>query len=571
MEEEENPFRIDKPNINPLVPDLNSSILSAERQKSNITSNPWEISDGDDILKSIMDIKNKKPSTPDINDEMFSPMKSNNEIKFNNDFGTSSTPNFKVNDPWAIPPTISNSVYDTYDTSNKSKSNYDSSTSLNINTSNDLNESNSMNNELSNDKRTNSDMLTSGVTNTSQPSIKSPINYMNNTQSLVATTSYLNSNDSDSDVITVRISPEKSGIVFKHVNYLIHSKLHKLSSIRRYSDFLWLHEVLCKRYQFRIMISVPPKHIGKLASSNDLAFLEKRRRGLSRFINYVGNHPIMKNDEFYKKFLNKDVDIYHLRKNENIEVSEEFDITFITSEQTNSIPLDFEKNLTNLRSGLNFLMDQYQSLYVSMEKISKNIESSSNEYTNIGYSLGQMSEFKDFLGFDSYNFKLLYNGYARLADGFQKISSILHENHQETLFGIVECIQTQKEIIEGFDNLLQTKDTMINKINGSLVQIDKRIKVTMERLLDNNIRDKEKEKLEILVTQDQQDKSTMERKLKFIKYCIFSEANFLEAQKIQIANMYSEYIQLQMRIVSMLHDEWKLLSVTASKLPVGTF
>jgi len=39
-----------------------------------------------------------------------------------------------------------------------------------------------------------------------------------------------------------------------------------------------------------------------------------------------------------------------------------------------------------------------------------------------------MSEFKDFLGFDSYNFKLLYNGYARLADGFQKISSVLHEN-----------------------------------------------------------------------------------------------------------------------------------------------
>jgi len=44
-----------------------------------------------------------------------------------------------------------------------------------------------------------------------------------------------------------------------------------------------------------------------ITSSKDLAFLEKRRRGLSRFINYVGNHPIMKNDEYYKKFINKDV------------------------------------------------------------------------------------------------------------------------------------------------------------------------------------------------------------------------------------------------------------------------
>jgi hypothetical protein len=567
MEEEENPFRIDNPSIDPLVPDLNSSILSAERQKSNIISNPWEISEGDDILKSIMDIKNKKPTTPDINDAMYPPMRNDSDIKFNNDFGTSSTPNFKVNDPWAVPPSTSNSVYDT---SNKDKINHNNFASLNVNTSNDVtneNKSNLSNNKSNNDMSINSALLTSGTTNTSQSSIKSPINYMDNSQTLIPPTSYLNSSE-DSEVITVRISPEKSGVVFKHVNYLIHSKLNKISSIRRYSDFLWLYEILCKRYQFRIMITVPPKHIGP--SSNDLAFLEKRRRGLSRFLNYIGNHPVMKNDDFYKKFLNKDVDIYHLRKNNNIEVTEEFDITFLTSDQIKLIPSDFEKNLSNLRSGLSFLMDQYQSLYVSMEKIGNNIESSSNEYTNIGYSLGQMSEFKDFLGFDSYNFKLLYNGYARLADGFQKISSVLHENYQETLNSIVENLKTQKEILEGFDNLLQIKDTTISKINSNLVQIDKRIKVNTERLLDTNLRDKDKEKLGISVTQDQKDKSEMKRKIDFIKYCIFSEANFLEAQKIQIANMYSEYIQLQIRITSMLQDEWKLLSVAASKLPIGT-
>jgi len=33
MDEEDNPFRMDGPSIDPLMPDLNSSILSAERQK----------------------------------------------------------------------------------------------------------------------------------------------------------------------------------------------------------------------------------------------------------------------------------------------------------------------------------------------------------------------------------------------------------------------------------------------------------------------------------------------------------------------------------------------------------
>jgi len=559
MDEEDNPFKIDRPNIVPLVPDLNSSILSAEREKSNIISNPWETSDGEDILKSINDIKkNNKPSSPPIKDSV------NPKLKDNNNFDKiTSSSNFRVNDPWAAP-LVSNSSNDTEKNKNDIDKNnndidYNKFASLNINTD-DLDAENSEDNKIDIKNKSNiknSKMRASQTSNISQFSVNSPINYTDNSQSFIPTTNFLNSSE-ESDVITVRISPEKSGIVFKHVNYLIHSKFHKLASTRRYSDFLWLYEILCKRYQFRIMISLPPKHMGTnmIPSSNDLAFLEKRRRGLSRFMNYIGNHPVMKNDEFFKKFLNKDVNISQLRKsNSNIEVTEEFDDTFLTPEQRNMIPNDFEKKLQNLRSGLNFLIEQYQALFVSMETISKNIESSSNEFTNIGYSLGQMSEFKDFLGLDSNNFKLLYNGYAHLADGFQKISSILHENFQNTLNGIVDNLQTQKEILDGFNNLLQVRDYMINKINNNLEQIIKRISINTKKLIDTPVKDKEKERLEFQVTQDQKDQSSLEKKIEFIKYCIFSEATFLESQKMKIADMYSEYIQFQVRITSTLHDQ----------------
>jgi len=37
-----------------------------------------------------------------------------------------------------------------------------------------------------------------------------------------------------------------------------------------------------------------------------MVFLENRRRGLSRFINYIGNHPVMKNDDYFLKFIDKD-------------------------------------------------------------------------------------------------------------------------------------------------------------------------------------------------------------------------------------------------------------------------
>ena len=35
----------------------------------------------------------------------------------------------------------------------------------------------------------------------------------------------------------------------------------------------------------------------------DEVFIEQRRRGLYRFINFVGNHPVLKNDETVIDFL----------------------------------------------------------------------------------------------------------------------------------------------------------------------------------------------------------------------------------------------------------------------------
>jgi len=56
-------------------------------------------------------------------------------------------------------------------------------------------------------------MRASQTSNISQFSVNSPINYTDNSQSFIPTTNFLNSSE-ESDVITVRISPEKSGIVF---------------------------------------------------------------------------------------------------------------------------------------------------------------------------------------------------------------------------------------------------------------------------------------------------------------------------------------------------------------------
>lgn len=86
-------------------------------------------------------------------------------------------------------------------------------------------------------------------------------------------------NSVDGIAIKVREIPEKEGLVFKHINYLISHTLKfgkeyniprntskdistqdsETKVIRRYSDFVWLVDVLWKKYPFRLIPELPPK------------------------------------------------------------------------------------------------------------------------------------------------------------------------------------------------------------------------------------------------------------------------------------------------------------------------
>ena len=69
------------------------------------------------------------------------------------------------------------------------------------------------------------------------------------------------------DLIKIKEVPEKEGILFKHINYIIthNLKIGGSSSgtkkvIRRYSDFVWLMEYLLEKYPFRVIPGLPPKN-----------------------------------------------------------------------------------------------------------------------------------------------------------------------------------------------------------------------------------------------------------------------------------------------------------------------
>lgn len=106
--------------------------------------------------------------------------------------------------------------------------------------------------------------------------------------------------------IVVALMPEKEGIfMFQHHNYEISSLRRGSKVIRRYSDFVWLLDCLHKRYPFRVLPLLPPKRMAVNGNhlSNDNGFIEKRRRGLARFLNALVRHPILSQEQLIVMFL----------------------------------------------------------------------------------------------------------------------------------------------------------------------------------------------------------------------------------------------------------------------------
>ncbi|KAH3665543.1 hypothetical protein OGAPHI_003729 [Ogataea philodendri] len=161
-------------------------------------------------------------------------------------------------------------------------------------------------------------------------------------------------NTDDKTIIRVKEIPEKEGLVFKHINYLISHNLKFPSEyyqadnkatgsetriIRRYSDFAWLIEVLWQKYPYRLIPELPPKKLYSI-------FLQKRRRSLQRFLYQLSKHPILSKESLVIMFFTVPNDFSNWKKFANIELTDEYENIRIT------LPKRFKINLDQVLKGL---------------------------------------------------------------------------------------------------------------------------------------------------------------------------------------------------------------------------
>ncbi|KAH7870584.1 uncharacterized protein C8R40DRAFT_1175380 [Lentinula edodes] len=167
--------------------------------------------------------------------------------------------------------------------------------------------------------------------------------------------------------VSVTIQGQQGFILNRYTVYQISTERGP-SVIRRYSEFVFLWDCLYRRYPFRLFPALPPKRIGP-----DEYFLEQRRKGLARCLNYVINHPVIKDDGVLSVFLSE-TSLEEWRKHTSISLDEESASKRIDRAEEMSIPSDLEDKITTIRRRVSPLIEQWQRICILAERIIKRRE-----------------------------------------------------------------------------------------------------------------------------------------------------------------------------------------------------
>ncbi|CAG8573959.1 3740_t:CDS:10 [Dentiscutata erythropus] len=372
----------------------------------------------------------------------------------------------------------------------------------------------------------------------------------------------------DADLITVKIAPEKDGFLFKHVNYILESQRHQTKVIRRYSDFWWLMECLVKKYPYRILPDLPPKKIGVngFYFTVDESFLEKRRKGLARFLNFIVKHPVLKDDQLVEMFLTEQMEIAVWRRTNSPDLEEEYLKRQVTPEMERRIPEDLDKRLDKVVKKLDDTVEHYRNMCNIMERIARRQEGMAIDYMRYRLALNSLIEKeKGCYIEDCYNCSQVVQGLEHVSSHFQTTSTIMENASAATLESVLENLKRQRDLLVSFRETFERKDRLaVNTIDS----LNTRIISNTARLTQLSDNDPEVEKLNASIQKDQEDIKHQRMRKTFMRYCLFSELTLFHKSSTFISHLYQNFVNDQIKYSQQLYENWKALSPKVYDMPV---
>lgn len=251
--------------------------------------------------------------------------------------------------------------------------------------------------------------------------------------------------------------------MFQHHNYEVTSQRRGSKVIRRYSDFVWLLDCLHKRYPFRVLPLLPPKRVAVNGNhlSNDGAFIEKRRRGLSRFINALVRHPILSQEQLVVMFLTVPTELAVWRKQATISVQDEFTDKALPPGLEDSLPPTLEELFTKTRSGVVRSAELYINVCNIMDRLVKRTEGVAADHARVAMSLASLTETStDTYATDTNEVPLLNDGLTAMSRHLRTCQSLLEDESKGWDEGVLEDLKRQRDALVSVRDLFERRDRL---------------------------------------------------------------------------------------------------------------
>ncbi|XP_055341997.1 sorting nexin-8-like [Paramacrobiotus metropolitanus] len=351
--------------------------------------------------------------------------------------------------------------------------------------------------------------------------------------------------------VQVEQVPEKKGVLFKHVEYEVIFRGHRVP--RRYNDFVALHDALESRFPTRLYPRLPPK---KAVGADD-AFIAKRKKALTRYVTLLARNPVLAKTELLQHFLtHQGSDVQAVIKQKNT-AADEFSQTQPEAYQHIGIT-EWTERLAQLKTNMTVLDAAVLKLRDTMEKICatnkeqvKNYMALNLDFTNMASptSSSFQTDSTSVNVFNEHNLRVLGDIASEVASVTKQWLEL--SNNEET--EVLEYVYAMKDLLKGWKDLLLRQDKSIAS--------DQRVvsKAAAARPKDQG-----------QIEERSGNLITAEQRIRFGLYCIQQETEFVQIILPPLMSLYLRFLgNIESSHFQKLSTIWDDISMIADCLPAA--
>ncbi|KAL8344109.1 hypothetical protein RB601_004572 [Gaeumannomyces tritici] len=376
--------------------------------------------------------------------------------------------------------------------------------------------------------------------------------------------------------VLVSLMPEKEGIfMFQHHNYEVSSVRRASKVIRRYSDFVWLLDCLHKRYPFRVLPLLPPKRVAVNGNhlSNDGAFIEKRRRGLGRFLNAIVRHPVIGQEQLVVMFLTVPTELSVWRKQATISVQDEFAGRSLPQGLEESLSPQLEDLFSRTRAGVRRSAELYIGVCAVMDRLVKRTEGVAADHARIALSLMSLTEISgDCYATDTNDVPLLNDGLVAMSKHLRTAQSLMEDESRAWDAGVLEDLKRQRDALVALRDMFDRRERLDR---DNIPALERRIQANETKLA--NLRSKpegmvkpgEIEKVVEAIIKDKESIVNQHNRSVFVKECLRDELIYFQNSQYHVTRWNQDWAQERVKYSEMLADNWRRLLDGLEGMPTG--